>query len=255
MFKTSILFQIGAHKTRIQGSWSNLIGMIHFHRVTLEYPRTKTKALYDINLEIRKGEFLFLVGHSGAGKSSLLSLLLKRLEPTAGAVYFASENLKALRGDRVAFHRRRIGVVFQDHRLLKDYTVEENLLFALKVLGVPKAEAEIRLTRSLRTVGLSHKKRSYPEELSVGEAQRVALARAMLGDPPVILADEPTGNLDPTNALTVLEALKTAHARGSTVVVATHARELVEAYPQRVVVLKAGQIVRDEPAGGKFGLN
>lgn len=228
--------------------------MIGFHRVTLEYARTQTKALYDINFEIKKGEFCFLVGHSGAGKSSLLSLLLKRLEPTSGAIYFGGENLRALRGDRIALHRRKIGVVFQDHRLLKDQTVEDNLLFALRVLGVPKAEWENRVTRVLRLVGLVHKKRSFPEELSVGESQRVAIARAIIGDPPVVLADEPTGNLDLTNAIMVLEILKSIHARGATVIVATHSRELVETYPQRVLVLKAGQLVRDDRSG-KYSLS
>lgn len=223
--------------------------MIHFHRVTLEYPRTKTKALYEINLEIKKGEFVFLVGHSGAGKSSLLALILKRLEPTGGAVYFGGENLKGVRGDKVALHRHRIGVVFQDHQLLQNYTVEENLTFVLRVLGVNQTEWENRVTRSLRLVGLVHKKRAYPEELSVGESQRVAIARALVGDPQVILADEPTGNLDPANALAVLEIFKAVHARGATVLMATHSRELVEAYPQRVVVLKAGQLVRDEKVG------
>lgn len=227
--------------------------MIGFHRVTLQYPRTQTKALFDLSLEIKKGEFVFLVGHSGAGKSSLLNLILKRLEPTSGAVYFAGENLKALHGDRIALHRRRIGMVFQDHRLLKDRTVEENLLFALHVLGVPRSEWETRVTRALRQVGIVHKKRAYPKELSVGEAQRVAIARALVGDPPVLLADEPTGNLDPANALAVLEIFKLVHARGATVLVATHSRDLVEAYPQRVVVLKAGQLVRDEREG-KYGL-
>ncbi|MER3480980.1 MAG: cell division ATP-binding protein FtsE [Meiothermus sp.] len=223
--------------------------MIHFHRVTLEYPRTKTKALYEVNLEIKRGEFVFLVGHSGAGKSTLLGLILKRLEPTSGAVYFGGENLKGVRGDRVALHRRRIGVVFQDHQLLQHYTVEENLAFVLRVLGVPQREWEGRVTRSLRLVGLVHKKRAYPEELSVGESQRVAIARSVVGDPQVILADEPTGNLDPANALAVLEIFKAVHARGATVLMATHSRELVEAYPQRVVVLKAGQLVRDEKVG------
>jgi len=223
--------------------------MIHFHRVTLEYPRTKTKALYDLNLEIKKGEFVFLVGHSGAGKSSLLNLILKRLEPTAGAIYFGGENLKALRGDRIALHRRRIGVVFQDHRLLKDHTVEENLLFALRVMGVSRSDWENRMTRVLRQVGIVHKKRSYPAELSVGEAQRVAIARALIGEPTVLLADEPTGNLDPANALSILDIFKSVHARGATVLVATHSRDLVEAYLQRVVVLKAGQLVRDEYEG------
>ncbi len=224
--------------------------MIAFHRVSLEYPRTKTKALYNVNLEIKKGEFVYLLGHSGAGKSTLLALVLRRLVATEGAVYFQGQNLKALRGDQVALHRRKIGMVFQDHRLLLDLTVEENLALVLQVQGVPKQEWGVRITQALRRVGLSHKKRAFPEELSVGEAQRVALARAFLTDPPVILADEPTGNLDLDNALMVLEILKMAHARGATVVVATHAHELPEAYPARTVVLKAGQVVRDERPGG-----
>jgi len=210
--------------------------MIAFHRVGLEYPRTGTKALYNVSLEVKKGEFVYVVGHSGAGKSTLLALILRRLLPTQGAVYFAGQNLKFLRGDQVALHRRRIGMVFQDHRLLSDMTVEENLAFVLRVTA-------------LRRVGLAHKKRAFPEELSVGEAQRVAIARALLLDPPVILADEPTGNLDLDNALQVLDILKAAHQRGATVVVATHSRELLEAYPARVVVLKAGQVVRDERPG------
>ncbi|WP_337843829.1 cell division ATP-binding protein FtsE [Thermus sp.] len=223
--------------------------MIAFHRVTLEYPRTGTKALYNVSLEVKKGEFVYIVGHSGAGKSTLLSLILRRLLPTQGAVYFAGQNLKALKGDGVSLHRRRIGMVFQDHRLLKDMTVEENLAFVLQVQGVPRREWEGRIYTALRRVGLAHKKRAFPEELSVGEAQRVAIARALLLDPPVILADEPTGNLDSENALSVLEILKAAHARGATVLLATHSRELLEAYPARVVVLKAGQVVRDERPG------
>jgi len=223
--------------------------MIAFHRVSLEYPRTRTKALYNVSLEVKKGEFVYVVGHSGAGKSTLLSLILRRLTPTHGAVYFAGQNLKALRGDGIALHRRRIGMVFQDHRLLSDLTVEENLAFVLRVQGVPAREWPERIALALRRVGLFHKKRAFPEELSVGEAQRVALARAFLLDPPVILADEPTGNLDSENALQVLEILKAAHRQGATVVVATHSQELLKAYPSRVVVLKAGQVVRDEAFG------
>jgi cell division transport system ATP-binding protein len=219
--------------------------MIHFHRVNLEYPRTRTRALFDLSFELRKGEFAFLMGHSGAGKSSVLSLILKRIEPTSGAIYFKGDNLKALRGDQIARHRRKIGVVFQDHRLLPSFTVEENLRFALRILGIPPAEWDERVTRVLRQVGLVHKKRVYPEELSVGEAQRVAIARALIGDPSVLLADEPTGNLDTETALSILEIFKHAHARGATVLFATHAHELVEAYPQRVLTLKMGQLVED----------
>ena len=227
--------------------------MIHFHRVSVEYPKTKTMALYNINLEVKKGEFLFLVGHSGAGKSTLLSLALKRLEPTSGAVYVAGQNLASLKGRRVALHRRNIGMVFQDHRLLDDMTVEENLAFILRVLGLDKNEWKKRIIRVLRTVGIAHKRRAYPYQLSVGEAQRVAIARAIIGRPPILLADEPTGNLDPENAVQVLEIFKAIHALGTTIVIATHSRDLVEAYPQRVVVLRSGQIVRDEK-GGHYAL-
>jgi cell division transport system ATP-binding protein len=223
--------------------------MIDFHRVTLEYPRSQTKALFDLNLGIRKGEFVFLVGQSGAGKSSLLSLIMKRLDPTQGAVYFGGENLRGLRGDQIALHRRRIGMIFQDHRLLKDLTVEQNLQFSLRVMEFPQSEWESRINRVLRQVGIIHKKYAYPDKLSVGEAQRVAIARALIGDPPVLIADEPTGNLDPTNALSVLDVFRSVHARGATLLVATHSRELVEAYPQRVIVLRAGQLVRDERDG------
>ena len=157
--------------------------MIAFHRVGLEYPRTKTKALYNVNLEIKKGEFVYVVGHSGAGKSTLLALILRRLVATQGAVYFAGQNLKHLRGDQVAYHRRRIGMVFQDHRLLSDMTVEENLAFVLQVQGVPRREWPERITTALRRVGLSHKKRAFPEELSVGEAHNPPLAPTTNGGP------------------------------------------------------------------------
>jgi len=223
--------------------------VIHLHRVSLHYPRTKTLALYEVNLEIKRGEFVFLVGPSGAGKSSLLNLVLRRYHPTRGAVYVEGVNLRKLRGHRVALYRRRVGVVFQDHRLLPRRTVEENLAFVLRVRGVPRREWPERIARVLRTVGLSHKKRAFPEALSVGEAQRVAVARALIGEPQILLADEPTGNLDRDNALAVLELFKLAHAKGTTVVFATHARELVEAYPQRVVALKAGQLVADRRPG------
>ena len=193
------------------------------------------------------------MGHSGAGKSSLLSLILKRFDPTSGAVYVNGQNLKTLKGNRIAQHRRRIGMVFQDHRLLSGLTVEENLAFVLRVLGVPRSEWRDRITRVLRIVGLVHKKRAHPYQLSVGEAQRVAIARAIIGNPSIVLADEPTGNLDPDNALAILEVFKAIHARGATVMVATHSRELVEAYPQRTIVLRSGQIVRDEK-GARYNL-
>ncbi len=223
--------------------------MIHLHRVSLAYPGTKTLALYDVNLEIRRGEFVFLVGPSGAGKSSLLALILRRLVPTEGAVYVEGTNLRKLKGNRIALYRRQVGVVFQDHRLLPARTVEENLAFVLRVQGVPRRFWAERITRALRTVGLAHKRRAFPHQLSVGEAQRVAVARALLPEPKILLADEPTGNLDRENALSVLELFKLAHAKGATVIFATHAQELVRAYPRRVVALRAGQVVADRRLG------
>ena len=145
------------------------------------------RAVHEVNFDVRQGEVFTLIGPNGAGKSTLLALILRRLVATQGAVYFAGQNLKHLRGDQVAYHRRRIGMVFQDHRLLSDMTVEENLAFVLQVQGVPRREWPERITTALRRVGLSHKKRAFPEELSVGEAQRVAIARALLLDPPVVL--------------------------------------------------------------------
>jgi len=223
--------------------------VIHLHRVSLSYPGTKTLALYDVNLEIKRGEFVFLVGPSGAGKSSLLSLVLRRVQPTSGAVYVDGVNLRRLRGNRVALYRRQVGVVFQDHRLLPRRTVEENLAFVLRVQGVPRKLWSEKIVRALRTVGLAHKRRAFPHQLSVGEAQRVAVARALLPEPKILLADEPTGNLDRENALAVLELFKLAHARGTTVIFATHAEELVRAYPRRVVALRAGQVVADRRLG------
>ncbi len=231
----------------VQAGYSG--GMVALRRVSLEYPRTRVKALYGVNLEIKKGEFVYLLGHSGAGKSTLLALIHRRLIPTEGEVYSLGQSLKALSPRGVALYRRKVGMVFQDHKLLSDLTVEENLAFVLEVQGVPPKEWADRITKALRRVGLAHKKRAFPEELSVGEAQRVALARALLQDPPLVLADEPTGNLDQENALKVLEILKEAHLRGATVVLATHNLDLLKVYPGRTVVLKAGQVVQDQAPG------
>jgi len=223
--------------------------VIRLRQVSLTYDRAKTVALYNVSLEIKRGEFVFLVGPSGAGKSSLLNLIMRRYFPTRGAVYVSGQDLSRLRGNRVAMYRRKLGVVFQDHRLLPDRTVEENLYFVLRVRGVPRREWPERAYKALNTVGLLKKRRAMPYQLSVGEAQRVAIARALVGNPEILLADEPTGNLDRGNALAVLELFKLAHLKGTTVVFATHALELVRAYPQRVVSLRSGRLVEDSLAG------
>lgn len=224
--------------------------MIDFNRVTLEYPVTRTLALEDITLHVAKGEFMYLVGHSGAGKSSFMNLVLKRALPTRGEVRVAGEALSSYRGRRTPLLRRRIGTVFQDNLLLPHLSAYDNVAFALRVTGVPQREWSNRVGVALRTVGLAHKKAALPIQLSLGEQQRVAIARAIVSDPPLLLADEPTGNLDPENGHEVIKILQNVNLRGTTVVVATHARELVETYRHRTVTLRRGQLVRDDAAGG-----
>lgn len=224
--------------------------MIDFKHVTLEYPVTRTLALDDVTLHIAKGEFVYLVGHSGAGKSSFMNLLLKRALPSKGIVQVAGQPLTHYRGRRTPLLRRRMGTVFQDNLLLDHLNAYDNVAFALRVTGVPAREWRQRVTIALRTVGLEHKKYALPVQLSQGEQQRVAIARAIVSDPPLLLADEPTGNLDPDNSREVLKVLQNVNLRGTTVVVATHARELVETYRHRTLTLRKGKLVRDDPLGG-----
>ena len=224
--------------------------MIQFHRVTMDYPATHTRALDNVDLHIKRGEFIFLIGHSGAGKSTFLNLLIRRIAPTSGQIYVGGENLSKYRGGRVAFHRRRIGVVFQDTMLLNGVTALENVTFALRVVGAPPRSIEERATQALRMVGLAHKRRSYPIQLSVGEQQRVAIARALVTNPPILIADEPTGNLDPEISLEILDLLSEVNIKGTTVIVATHSRDLVERGRRRVIVLRQGRIIRDDERGG-----
>ncbi len=227
-----------------------VVRVIDFKNVSLEYPVTRTLALDDVSLQIGKGEFVYLVGHSGAGKSSFMSLILKRALPTRGEVRVAGEPLARYRGRRTALLRRRMGTVFQDNLLLAHLNAYDNVAFTLRVTGVPQREWPQRVTTALRTVGLEHKKYALPLQLSQGEQQRVAIARAIVGDPPLLLADEPTGNLDPDNSREVLKVLQNVNLRGTTVVVATHARELVETFRHRTLTLRKGKLVRDDPYGG-----
>ena len=224
--------------------------MIQFHRVTLEYPVTRTVALDELNLHVKKGEFVYLTGHSGAGKSSFMNLIIKRLKPTRGQVYVAGDSLAKYRGGRVAYHRRRIGMVFLDHQLLEHLSVLENVTFALRLVGAPAREWADRANHVLRTVGLAHKKAVYPIQLSQGERQRVAIARAVVTSPPLLLADEPTGNLDPDVSWEIMELLNDINLKGTTVVVATHSREIVEQHRRRTLTLRSGKLVRDDPNGG-----
>ena len=223
--------------------------MIQFHHVTKTYPRTHTHALRDVDFQVRKGEFAYITGHSGAGKSTLLSLLLRRIAPTEGSVFVAGQDVTRLRENRLPHLRRSIGMVFQDHRLLGHLSALENLVFALRATG-NRGNMEQRALLALRQVGLAHKRKAFPIELSLGEQQRVAIARAMVTDPPLLLADEPTGNLDPDTAMEILELLNDVNIKGTTVIVATHSRDLVDRFKRRTLVLRNGELVRDDDRGG-----
>ncbi len=223
--------------------------MIQFQHVTKTYPRTHTHALRDVDFRVRKGEFVYITGHSGAGKSTLLALMLRRFLPTEGTVMVAGQDLSRLREGRLPYLRRAIGMVFQDHRLLSELSALENLVFALRATG-SRNNMEQRALLALRQVGLAHKRKAFPIELSLGEQQRVAIARALVTDAPLLLADEPTGNLDPDTAMEILELLNDLNIRGTTVVVATHSRDLVDRFKRRTLVLRNGELVRDDDNGG-----
>ncbi|MBQ2745736.1 MAG: cell division ATP-binding protein FtsE [Lachnospiraceae bacterium] len=207
-------------------------------------------AVNNINLHIDKGEFVFIVGDSGAGKSTIIKMMLKELEPTSGKIVINGKNLARLKRRKVPMLRRDIGVVFQDFRLLKDRNVYENVAFAQRVVETPVKIIRRRVPAMLSMVGLAEKYRSYPKELSGGEQQRVALARALVNNPPILLADEPTGNLDPKNSWEIMKLLEEINNRGTTVIVVTHNREVVDAMQKRVVTIRKGVIVSDERKGG-----
>jgi cell division transport system ATP-binding protein len=227
-----------------------LSGVVEFHRVTLAYPSTQTLALEEINLSIKKGEFVYLTGHSGAGKSSFLGLIIKKVVPSSGQVYIGGESLAKYKGGRVAHHRRRIGMVFQDHSLLDHLSVYQNLEFALRITEAPQKDWSDRITTILRTVGLAHKHKVFPIQLSQGERQRVAIARAVVTNPILLLADEPTGNLDPDVSWEIMELLSEINLKGTTIILATHSREIVEQQRRRTLTLRKGRLVRDDPNGG-----
>lgn len=207
------------------------------------------KALIDVNLRIGKGEFVFLVGPSGAGKSTLIRMLYREEIPTRGQVTLNGKNLVRMREREVPMLRRTIGVIFQDFKLLPNKTVNENVGFALEVLGVPKREAQTRVRNALDMVGLANKAKVFPTELSGGEQQRVCVARSIINDPALLIADEPTGNLDPETAWEIMDLLYNINKRGTTVVMATHAKEIVDQMKKRVVAIEKGRIARDEEKG------
>lgn len=210
---------------------------------------TGVSALNGVNLRIRKGEFVFIVGSSGSGKTTLFKLLLKELEPTSGKIYINSQNIGRMRRRKIPKMRRGIGVVFQDFRLLKDRNVYENIAFAQRVIGKTAKTIRETVPQMLALVGLSDKAESLPSELSGGEQQRVSLARALVNNPPVLLADEPTGNLDPANAWEIMKLLEDINKRGTTVVVVTHNRDIVERMQKRVITIDKGVVISDEKGG------
>lgn len=221
--------------------------MIQLFHVTKEYPG-EPPALSDVTLDVEKGEFVFLTGPSGAGKSTLLKLIFCAEAPTSGQILLFGKNVARVGPAEIPWVRRSIGVVFQDFKLLPDRTVAENVALPLEVRALPDREVRRRSRALLRSVGLEHRADKFPPSLSGGEQQRVAVARALAGDPAVLLADEPTGNLDAERTLEVMELLASANARGTTVLIATHDRSLLERYKRRVVQLERGRLVSDGAA-------
>ncbi|KAB7790515.1 cell division ATP-binding protein FtsE [Bifidobacterium leontopitheci] len=225
------------------------MALITLDHVSKVYPKGTRPALDDISLEINRGDFVFLVGASGSGKTTLLSLLLREEEATDGEIRVAGNDLRRLTNRQVPQYRRTIGFVFQDYKLLANKTVWQNVAFALEVIGTRRSAIRSLVPQVLQTVGLTGKESSYPHELSGGEQQRVAIARAYVNHPQILLADEPTGNLDPTTSLGIMEVLDAINRTGTTIVMATHNEEIVNSMRKRVVELHTGHIVRDEAQG------
>jgi cell division transport system ATP-binding protein len=221
--------------------------MIQLFHVTKEYPG-EPPALSDVMLDVEKGEFVFLTGPSGAGKSTLLKLIFCAEAPTSGQILLFGKNVARVPPSEVPYVRRNIGVVFQDFKLLPDRTIAENVALPLEVRAMPERELRRRVKGLLRSVGLEHRADKFPPSLSGGEQQRVAVARALAADPALLLADEPTGNLDADRTLEVMELLANANARGTTVLIATHDRLLLERYKRRIVQLERGRLLSDGAA-------
>ena len=222
--------------------------MIDLDRVSKAYSKGQP-AVDEVSLHIDKGEFVFIVGDSGSGKSTLIKLLLKELEPTDGVITVNDHVLNTLRRSQIAKYRRGIGIVFQDFRLLPDRNVYENVAFTMRVCEYPNRVIKKKVPEMLKLVGLAEKYKSLPRQLSGGEQQRVAIARALINNPEVLLADEPTGNLDPNNSLEIMKLLEEINERGTTVLVVTHNKELVNTFKKRVITMRKGVIASDEEEG------
>jgi cell division transport system ATP-binding protein len=224
--------------------------MIRFDHITKKYPGTNRPALNSIDVEILRGEFVFLVGASGSGKSSCLRLMLKEEKPSSGSIHVLGQDLRSISNRKVPYFRRNLGVVFQDFRLLPNKSVYDNVAFSLQVIGKSRGYIQQAVPDTLQMVGLAEKAQRLPHELSGGEQQRVAIARAIVNKPQIVLADEPTGNLDPTTSAEIMSLLARINAGGTTVIMATHEAGIVDKMKRRVIELSAGQIVRDERQGG-----
>ncbi len=222
--------------------------MIQMKDVTKIYEGSKP-ALQDVNITVQKGEFVFIVGPTGSGKTTIIRLLLREILPTKGEVYIAGQDIVHLRSWRVPYLRRNIGCVFQDFKLLPNKTVYENVAFALEVIGRPFYAIKIQVPEVLRLVGLDDKIDNYPDELSGGEQQRVSIARAFVNRPPLLLADEPTGNIDPATSMDIVSLLSRINRTGTTVLMATHDREIVNNFRKRVIALEEGRVIRDQLRG------
>lgn len=224
------------------------VEMIEFKNVTKVYGKN-TPALSNINLSIDKGEFVFLVGPSGAGKSTFIKTLLKEVDPSSGNVVVNNVDITTLKRKDVPYYRRKIGVVFQDFRLIPNLNVYENVAFAMRVVEAPMKDIRKKVPIVLSMVGLSSKHKAFPHELSGGEQQRVSLARALVNNPALIIADEPTGNLDPDTSMEIMDILNDINRAGTTILMATHAKDIVDNMKKRVIALEKGTLVRDEQRG------
>ena len=222
--------------------------MIEFNNVSKIY-NNNVKALSDVSVKIDSGDFVFLVGPSGSGKSTFIKMLLKEIEPTMGSITVADKNLSEIKRSQIPYYRRKRGMVFQDFRLIPTLNVYENVAFAMRVVEASQKEIIKRVPMVLSLVGLSHKYKMFPNELSGGEQQRVSLARAIVNNPSVLIADEPTGNLDPDTAKEIMELLEDINRSGTTIVMATHAKDIVDSMKKRVIAIEKGSIVRDDRRG------
>lgn len=229
--------------------------MIHLHDVTKIYPQNKVVALENINIDIERGEFVFIVGTSGSGKSTLMKLLMREENTTSGQIIVDGKNVVSMSKKEIPYLRRTLGVIFQDFRLLEDRTVYENVAFAMQVIEAPRYIMQKSVSTVLDIVGLRDKIKHFPSQLSGGERQRVAIARAIVNDPKIVIADEPTGNLDPETSWDIMDIFQRINAAGTTIIMATHDKTIVDHMYRRVIELEHGHIVRDESRGAyeKFG--